>query len=242
MAVQIELHSVEGIRKCFSKGVNPNDLFNGEPLIYELTSEYTRTPRFKDCVKAFVEYGLHFEDKILLSVLLNDAKTLDELITSTPNSILKRYTLRCAYTPLYEASLLHVCAEFNHLACAKVLVKHGTDINVLAGIDENGFGGQSPIFHTVNQNGNQSSGMLNYLLDKSANLTITVNGLIWGKGYDWETLIPSVNPVNYCMMGLLLQMHRDEVTISNTVSTLLKHAFGIDFHSKNVPCKYLKQS
>ena len=47
---EIEVHSVDGIKECFSHGVNPNDHFRNEPLIYELTSEYTRTPRFKDCV------------------------------------------------------------------------------------------------------------------------------------------------------------------------------------------------
>ena len=74
----IELHSIEGIRECFSNGVNPNDVFRDEPLIYELTSEYTRSPRFKDCVKAFVDFGLDFNDKILLSVLLDDAPMGDE--------------------------------------------------------------------------------------------------------------------------------------------------------------------
>jgi hypothetical protein len=72
LIIQIELHSVEGINKCFSHGINPNYLCKGEPLIYELTSEYTRTSRFKDCVKAFVDQWLEFEDKILLAVLLND--------------------------------------------------------------------------------------------------------------------------------------------------------------------------
>jgi hypothetical protein len=239
--VQIELHSVEGIKKCFSKGVDPNSQVNGEPLIYELISEYTRSPRFKDCVQAFVDYGLNFEDKILLSVLLDDAKSLDNLLRSNPDAISTKYTLRCAYTPLYNTSLLHVCAEFNHQACAEILVSHGMNINVLAGIDEYGFGGHSPIFHTVNQNGNQSLEMFNYLLNKSADLKITVTGLIWGKGHDWETFIPSVNPVSYAMMGLLPQMHRDEITVSKTVAVLLKHSYGIDYVSQNIPCRYLKQ-
>ncbi len=176
-----------------------------------------------------------------MSVLLDDAKSLDDLLTNSPEAISKKYTLRCAYTPFYEATLLHICAEFNHLSCAKVLVKHGLDINVLAGVDENGFGGQTPIFHIVNQNNNQSVDMLNYFLDNSADLKITVPGLIWGKGYDWETLIPSVNPISYAMMGLLPQMHRDEITISKIVTTLLKHRYGIDYSSKNIPCKYLKR-
>ena len=160
IVIQIELHSVEGISKCFSQGVNPNDYFRKEPLIYELISEYTRSPRFKNCVKAFVDFGLEFDDKILLSVLLDDAKSLDIQLTSNPEAVSKLYTLRCAYTPLHEVSLLHICAEFNHLSCAEVLVNHGTDINAKAGVDENGFGGQTPIFHTVNQNSNQSIGML----------------------------------------------------------------------------------
>ena len=241
IAIQIELHSVDDIKECFKNGINPNDLFNGEPLIYELTSEYTRTSRFKDCVRAFVDHGLEFDDKILLSVLLDDAKSLNDQLTNNPKAISEKYTLRCAYTPIYEATLLHICAEFNHLSCAKVLVKHGLDINVLAGVDENGFGGQTPIFHTVNQNNNHSVDMLNYFLDNSADLKITVAGLIWGKGYDWETLIPSVNPISYAMMGLLPQMHRDEITISKVVTTLLKHGYGIDYSPKNIPCKYLKR-
>jgi hypothetical protein len=237
----IELHSVEGIKECFSNGVNPNDHFRNEPLIYELISEYTRTPRFKDCVKAFADHGLEFEDKILFSVLLNDAESLNNQLSQEPKALKKKYTLRCAYTPLYEATLLHICAEFNHVSCAEILVKHGADVNAKAGIDEYGFGGQTPIFHTVNQNSNHSIEMLHYLLSKSADLKITVAGLIWGKGYEWETLIPAVNPVSYAMMGLLPQMHRNEVTISNVVSLLLKAAYGIDYAPQNIPCAYLKK-
>ena len=99
--------------------------------------------------------------------------------------------------------------------------------------------GQTPIFHTVNQNSNNSIDMLNYLLSQSVDLKLTVTGIIWGKGYDWETLIPGVNPISYAMMGLLPQMHRREITISKIVITLLKHEYGIDYTPKNIPCKYL---
>jgi Ankyrin repeat len=236
---QIELHSPDGIRQCFANGINPNEKYNGESLIYELTSEYTRSPRFKDCVKAFVEYGLALEDKPLLAVLLDDSTALTLHLKENPEIISKKYSLRCAYTPLHEVTLLHICAEFNHVACAEVLVSYGADINAVAGVDEYGFGGQTPIFHTVNQNSNQSADMLHFLLSKDAAIRITVPGIIWGKGYEWETLIPAVNPTNYAMMGLLPQMHRDEKTISNIVSLLLKHEFGIDYKSRNVPNKYL---
>ena len=237
---QIELHSVEGIRKCFENGVSPNDLFRNEPLIYELTSEYTRSPKFKDCAIAFIDHGLNFDDKALLSVLTNDAEQLERLIKNDHQIISRTYSLRCAYTPLYQVTLMHICAEFNHVACAELLFKYGADVNATAGLDKFGFGGQTPIFHTVNQNTNQSTEMMDLLLSRKADLKITVPGLIWGKSYDWETLIPSVNPVSYAMMGLLPQMHRNELTISKTVYTFLKHAYGIDYIASNVPNKYLR--
>jgi hypothetical protein len=43
------------------------------------------------------------------------------------------------------------------------------------------------------------------------------------------------------MMGNLSQMHRDEATISGIVTTLLRHAYGINYIPQNVPCAYLKK-
>lgn len=133
LIIDIECHSVEGIADCFANGINPNDHYNNEPLIYELTSEYGRTPRFKDCVNAFINAGLTFDNKILLAVLSDDAQTLATELHAHPDAANEKFTLRCAFTPLYEATLLHICAEFNHLSCAKVLVSHGADINAKAG-------------------------------------------------------------------------------------------------------------
>ncbi len=44
--------------------------------------------------------------------------------------------------------------------------------------------------------------MLELLLSHGADLTLTVKEvIIWdSKGYDWETFIPSVNPISYAMM------------------------------------------
>ena len=239
--VDIELHNAEGIKECFANGIGPNDFYNKQPLIYELISEYTRSPRFKDCVNAFVKHGLDFHDDVLLAVLSDNAGSLDKQLAANPVLVEKRYTLRSAYTPLFEVTLMHICAEFNHLSCAEVLVKHGADINAKAGVDEYGFGGQTPIFHTVNQNSNQSADMLHYLLSLSADLAVTVKGFIWGKGYEWETFIPAVNPASYAMMGLLPQMHRNEKTVSQVVSLLIKAAYGIDFVPPNVPNAYLNK-
>ena len=236
---EIEVHSVEGIKECFENGIGPNDYFKDKPLINELITEYARGPNFRKCFKVFVDYGLNFDDKILLAVFLDDAISLDALLGDNKQAVKNKYTFDCAFTPLYKASLLHICAEYNHLACAKILVKHNADINFKAGIDEYGFGGQTPIFHTVNQNSNKCIDVMKYLIDESADLNLTVKGLVWGKGYEWETFIPAVNPTSYAMIGLLRQFQRTEKQIYEIVSLLLKANYGIEYRPPNIPNKYL---
>jgi ankyrin repeat protein len=234
-----EIHSVDGIKECFESGVDPNQLYNDNPLVYEMINMYLRGPKFKDCIKAFVDFGLKFDNKVLLAVLLDDATSLDKLLTANKELAFEKYSLDCTFTPLYEASLLHICAEYNHLQCAKTLIKHGADINAKAGFDNYGFGGQTPIFHTVNQNANTCIDVMKFLVSQNADLSLTIQGLIWGKGYEWETFIPSINPISYTMMGLLRQFQRTEKQIYEVVSILIKANYGIDYFPTNIPNKYL---
>jgi hypothetical protein len=237
--IAFELHSAKDIKECFENGVSPNEIVKGRPLIYELVDMYSRGPAFKECVKVFVDYGLQLDDQVLLSVLLNDAAALDSLLTQNKGALTKTYSFNCTFTPLYEASLLHICAEYNHVSCAEALVKHGADINAPAGLDENGFGGHTPVFHTVNQNANKCIDMMKFLIVRGADLTRTVKGLVWGKGYDWETFIPAVNPLSYAMMGLLRQFQRTEQQIYEVVALLLEARYGNSYYPRNIPNKYL---
>ncbi len=239
ITINFELHSVDGIKECFENGIDPNQIVNGKPLIYDLINMYTRGPSFKQCIKAFVDYGLKFDDPILLAVLLDDSSLLNTLLAKDKEAGQRKYSLDCTFTPLYEASLLHVCAEYNHLACAKVLVNYGADINSKAGLDNHGFGGHTPIFHTVNQDANKSIDVMKYLISQQADLTLTVKGLIWGKGYEWETFVPAVNPISYAMMGLLRQFQRTEQQIYEVVALLLKANDNLEYIPKNIPNKYL---
>ncbi|MBL7792489.1 MAG: ankyrin repeat domain-containing protein [Saprospiraceae bacterium] len=235
----LELHSVNGIRTCFKNGINPNQTYNGKTLFEELISGYLRSTNFKECVKAFLDFGLHFESTSLLAVLLDDSATLDKLIKENSDIVLDRYTLKNAFTPLEDVTLLHICAEFNHVSCAKILISHHADVNAKAGTDEFGFGGQTPIFHTVNQHNNFSFDTMKLLISSSADLKITLKGLIWGKGYEWETYIPAVNPICYALMGLLPQFQRKESDVYQAVETLMNDAYQIDYKPANIPNKYL---
>jgi hypothetical protein len=239
----IEVHSAAAIRRYFEEGGSPNEVMDDStPLFTMMVEMYTRTPRFKDCVQAFIDHGLQFAPEELLDVFIDDAGKLEDLLKNNPGLVHKTFSLfNNTYASLTGGTLLHFCAEYNSIACAKVLAQYGADINAKAGFDEHGFGGHTPIFHTVNQNSNNSKEMLHFLFEQKADLTITVKGLIWGKGYDWETFIPAVNPISYAMMGLLPQMHRDPATVAETVSLLIKHAYGIDYTPGNVPNAYLKK-
>jgi ankyrin repeat protein len=239
ISYHIELHDAKGIADCFERGLSPNALVEGKPLFDFLTSMYTRSTKFKDCVRVFMAYGLEFENGALLAVLAENPSELQKILHDNPNVIQEKINLKCAYTPLVQVSLLHVCAEFNHIECAKILVKSGLSVNTRAGVDEYGFGGHTPIFHTVNQNNNQSLAMMDFLLSQNADLDLTVAGFVWGEFFPWETFIPSVNPISYSMLGLLPQMHRDEKTIYATIAKLMRHKYGIDYQPKNIPNKYL---
>ncbi|HTI61303.1 ankyrin repeat domain-containing protein [Mucilaginibacter sp.] len=239
---EIEVHSPEGIRRYFEQGGSPNDWLNdGMPLFTMMVEMYTRSPRFKECVQAFIDHGVQFDLPALLAVFTDDAVKLEQVLKVNPTLISQTYSrFNNTYTPLLGATLLHFCAEYNSINCAELLVSHGADINARAGFDEYGFGGHTPIFHTVNQNSNNSKDVMKFLLDQGADLSVSVKGLIWGKGYEWETFIPAVNPISYAMMGLLPQMHRKDITVAETVSVLMKYAYGMDYMPPNVPNAYLK--
>ncbi|MCP9767552.1 ankyrin repeat domain-containing protein [Lacihabitans sp. LS3-19] len=237
---KIEVHDADGLRESFRNGLDPNGVINGEALFLTMINMYMRSPRFKECISAFVENGLEFSDKLLISLLQDKAEDFEKFLDENPEKINQTYDFDCTFCPLYGASLLHICAEYNLIACAKALIAKGFDINTKAGIDENGFGRQTPIFHTVNQNLNQSKEMFELLMKHNVDLEITIPGLIWGKGYELETFVPSVNPISFALMGLLPQFHRKDSDIYWMISVMMKKRYEIDYLVNNIPNKYLQ--
>ena len=55
-----------------------------------------------------------------------------------------------------------------NLKAARALVEMGADVNTRAAFDAHGLNGHTPIFHTVNSNGNRSAPILDLLLDAGA--------------------------------------------------------------------------
>jgi hypothetical protein len=236
---QIEIHSPNGIKRCFDEGINPNEILHGLPLIGHLITNYLRSERFADCINVFETYGLVYEDTFLLTLLKDDGYNFEKCLSSSPDLLNKKYNLPCTFTPLEEASLMHICAEYILINCANILINFGVDLNAKCKIDDNGFGGHTPLFHTVNQYNNYCQPMMHLLIDHGADVNITLKGLIWGKSFQWETYLPDVNLISYTLAGLLPQFQRNQKDIYGTISILMKQKYGIEYTHDNVPNKYL---
>lgn len=52
-------------------------------------------------------------------------------------------------TPVHGTTLLHIAAYFDEVEIGEWLLNHGMDPNVRAAIDDDGFGGYTPLFSTV---------------------------------------------------------------------------------------------
>jgi ankyrin repeat protein len=214
----------------------------GKAPIDWLTEMYPRSDRFAQCLRLLLDRGAEPGDPSVIPVLLDDADALETAVRADRSLLAHRVSMVSAFTPLEGASLLHVAAEYGNLAAARRLIDMGADVNARAAHDAHGLGGQTPLFHTVNSNANRSEPLLRLLLKAGARTDSRLEGLIWGKGFEWETTLFDVTPLSYAQAGLLPQMHRDERDIYANLRLLLEAAGREVPPLPNVPNRYLRPS
>ena len=151
-----------------------------------------------------------------------------------------RTTLVSSFTSLVDVSLLHVAAEYGNLNAARALIELGADVNAAAGVDEYGLNGHTPLFHTVNSNGNRSVPIMRLLVEAGADCDVRLDGIHWGKGYEWETTFFDVTPISYAQIGLMPQVHRNESDIYSNIKFLLEASGRKIPPLDNVPNRYLR--
>jgi hypothetical protein len=235
-----ETHSVEKIQIALAAGVDANGLIGGKTPLTWLVEMYLRSPKFSDCVRCLTQAGARCPDTGLRAVLLDDAELLRAELRTNPALIHHQVDICCAFTPLLGASLLHVAAEFGLLKAALALVEAGADLEAKAAVDDYGFNGHTPIFHTVCQRGNHSQSVLRLLLDHGAKADTRLAGITWGKSFAWATTIFDATPMSYAQAGLLPQFGRDERDLYENIK-LLAHASGRVLPDElNVPNEYLR--
>jgi hypothetical protein len=234
-----EEHSPDGIRKSLAAGASPTEPIKGKRPIDSLIEMYLRSPRFAECLQVMLDAGAVLGDPLLQAILLDDDSELRRLLAKSRENLKKTISLVCAFTSCRGVSALHVCAEFNSLRCARVLLEHGADVNARADQDAEGIGGHTPIFHTVNSIFNYCRPAMEILVDAGADLDVRVKALLWGDSMTWETVVYDVTPISYAQCGLYRQFHRREEHIYSNIEYLYKKHYENKAPTRNVPNKYL---
>jgi hypothetical protein len=236
-----EGHDVVTLRAALEDGADAVSEVRGKTPAYWLLGEYTRSDRLKECLESLIRHGATLHDPLLLPVLTDDGQTLRRMLSEKPAMIHHRTCLESAFVSLEGVTLLHVAAEFGCLNASKTLIDCGFDVNARAETDADGCKGHTPIFHTVNSNANRSEPIMRMLLEAGASIDIALRSLVWGKGYEWETVFFDVTPVSFAQMGLLPQVHRSEADIYGNVRRMLEAAGRRMPELCNVPNAYLKK-
>jgi hypothetical protein len=234
-----EVHSAEGIREALAHGISPLAPINGRKPIDHLIGAYLRSSRFADCLRVMLNAGAAIDDPLVQAVLLDDASTLRSLVREFPQRLHKQVDLLGAFTSCRRVTALHVCAEFNSVNCAQVLIENGADVNAVASCNSDGMGGQTPIFHAVNSIHNYCRPTMELLAEAGADLSVRVKSLLWGEFMSWETVLYDVTPVSYSQCGLYRQFHRREEDVYGNLQYLYRRIYGTDMTFTNVPNKYL---
>lgn len=240
--IACELHDPQRLAAALDHGIAATTPLDGKLPAAWLLEMYTRSDRLPACLRVLLDRGAVLADPRLLPVLLNDAAGVAAAAAAEPALLHHRTTMRSPFTPLDRATLLHVAAEFGHLDAAVALISAGAEVNARAGIDADGLGGHTPIFHTVNSYANRAAPVMRALLASGADPNLQVPGLVWGRGFEWESTFFDLTPLAYAQLGTLPQMHRDAQHIDATVRALLAAAGRRVPLMPNVPNRYLTRS
>ena len=77
------------------------------------------------------------------------------------------------------------------------------------------------------------------MLDAGARPDVALQGITWGRGFEWETTFFDVTPVSYAQLGLMPQVHRKDLDIYGNIRRLLQAAGRSVPPLENVPNRYL---
>ena len=65
-----------------------------------------------------------------------------------------------------------------------------------------GSAGQTPLVHSANSYHHHSRQGMELLVEAGARLDVCLKGVLWGAGFEWETVIYDVSPISDARCGL----------------------------------------
>jgi hypothetical protein len=171
------------------------ELCNGEgnrlAPVATILETYSRFPEGKhQCLEVCEHHGIELPGTPMMAFHLGNIERLEKHLKRDPNLIHRTFLhdeiypteLGCGErstgaglhgTPIHGATLLHLAVDFDEKEIFLWLLSKGVDVNAKALIDDEGFGGHTPLFGTVvsqpTVNGRQGDGeMAQWLLNAGA--------------------------------------------------------------------------
>jgi hypothetical protein len=125
---------------------------------------YSRNPAGKHAIlDSMARRGYDLPDTPMMALHRGSTAQLEAHLRRDPSLLARRFSLReiyppelgCAaeggmhWTPIDGATLLHLAVDFMEREIFEWLLARGADVDARATVDADGFGGHTPLFHTV---------------------------------------------------------------------------------------------
>ena len=195
----------DGLRFLLEHGADPNYRDRDGNALDMVLNTYQHEHR-EECLELLVQAGARYTDGAEMDILRGRIDLLRARLAGDPRLVDAHSGFRqegeagfggfFGGAPLHRPALLHICAEYGALEAARVLIAAGADVNRRAQPDKEGFGNQTPVFHTVASNHNRSFPVLRLLLENGADLGVTANIRVPGPEGGF-TLLRDVTPREY---------------------------------------------
>ena len=125
----------------------------------------SRKPDAKHAIlEMYVQHGLELPDTPTMALHRGRIDLLEAHLKRDPGVLNRTFTHEEIYppelgchdevlatqgTPLNGTTLLNLCVDYDEIEIARWLIERGADVNARAAVDEDGFGGHTPLFSTV---------------------------------------------------------------------------------------------
>jgi ankyrin repeat protein len=154
----------------------------GNPLSM-LICTYSRNAKGKNaCLEVFAEAGFALPDTPAMAFHRGRLDLLKAHLDRDPSLLAQRFEESEIFppelgiepgnglhvTPVLGGTLLHLAIEYDDIEIARWLIERGADVNAKSAQDADGFGGQTPLFHTAVSLAPADDSKARLLLDRGA--------------------------------------------------------------------------